>query len=395
MERVIETLQRYVREKLFCPETGLIYDYQTSRDHARRFDHLPCAEEIAADSPNPCGWGTGMEDCTLNAGLMLDTGLGRDRDFAAALVAGLHRVTTVHGRVGFFARGISPRAPGLTYSNTSRDQLTLAVYGLWRQLHSAGADGELRTQCVFLLQAAAADCRKFITPANSYDLLRLDGKRGLVSQLWNCQAHEMLRLPMVYAAAFEATGQEDHFAAARALMAEGVARTAAMDNQDTWWDLPTVQLQFSVRLLFECGFFPEYEAELRRILERIAAFARLRFSEVLAEAEAYPGEWETLNENWRFRPFMLQNGSVAPDGSTSATGGKFYFNPVYPDAYQVPNSLLRRLGSWLTVLGSGGLAITPDERARLQQLLSRIDLIRCGGDGPLRLLHGVEQVAAN
>lgn len=392
MELVIAALHRYVREKLFSPETGLIYDYQTSRDHAHRFDHLPCSDEVSADSPNPCGWGTGMEDCTLNAGLMLDTGLGRDRDFAAALVAGLHQVATVHGRVGFFARGISPRAPGLTYSNTSRDQLTLAVYGLWRQLHSAGENGELRQECAFLLQAAAADCRKFVTPANHYDLLRLDGKRGLVSQLWDCQAHEMLRLPMVYAAAFEATGAPEDLAAARSLMAEGVARTAAMDNQDTWWDLPTVQLQFSVRLLFECGFFPEYEAELRRILERIAAFARLRFGETLAEAEAYPGEWETLNENWRFRPFVLQNGSVAPDGSTSATGGKFYFNPVYPDAYKVPNSLLRRLGSWLTVLSAGGLAIPPGERARLRRLLGRIDLIRCGGDGPLRLLHGVERL---
>lgn len=391
MELVIETLHRYVREKLFSPETGMIYDYQTSRDHARRFDHLPCAEEIAADSPNPCGWGTGMEDCTLNAGLMLDTGLGRDRDFAASLVEGLHRVATVHGRIGFFARGISPRAPGLVYSNTSRDQLTLAVYGLWRQIHSAGATCDLRDQCAFLLRAAADDCRKFVTPATTYDLLRLDGKRGLVSQMWDCQAHEMLRLPMVYAAAFEATGVDAYFAAAKSLMAEGVARTAAMDNQDTWWDLPTVQLQFSVRLLFECGFFPEYEAQLRRILDRIAAFALPRLGIVLAEAEAYRGEWETLNENWRFRPFVLQNGSVAPDGSTSATGGKCYFNPIYPDAYKVPNSLLRQLGSWLTVLSAGGLAITPDERARLRRLLSRIDLMRCGGDGPLRLLHGVER----
>lgn len=104
---------RQVRETLYCPETGLIYDYVTSREPAQRFAHLPCRAEVEANLPNPCGWGTGMEDCAINAGTMLDTLWRIDGDplWAARLVDGMERCITLHGRNGFVARGFSVRAP--------------------------------------------------------------------------------------------------------------------------------------------------------------------------------------------------------------------------------------------------------------------------------------------
>ena len=60
-----------IREQLFDPRTNLFYDYTTSHDRAQKFRYLPAPEEVAADFPNPCGWGTGMEDCMLNAGSAL------------------------------------------------------------------------------------------------------------------------------------------------------------------------------------------------------------------------------------------------------------------------------------------------------------------------------------
>ena len=90
---------RQVRETLYCPETGLIYDYVTSREPAQRFAHLPCRAEVEANLPNPCGWGTGMEDCAINAGTMLDTLWRIDGDplWAARLVDGMERCITLHG----------------------------------------------------------------------------------------------------------------------------------------------------------------------------------------------------------------------------------------------------------------------------------------------------------
>lgn len=79
-----------LKKNLYCPETELFYDYRTSADPAERFALLPTAEEIGVDFPNPCGWGTGMEDCSLNGGLALELCRIYEPDcgFASRLVSG-------------------------------------------------------------------------------------------------------------------------------------------------------------------------------------------------------------------------------------------------------------------------------------------------------------------
>ena len=146
-----------LKKNLYCPETELFYDYRTSADPAERFALLPTAEEIGVDFPNPCGWGTGMEDCSLNGGLALELCRIYEPDcgFASRLVSGLERCAYIHGRTGFAARGVSVRAPLCCYSNTSRDQLTLAVYGVWRVIHSMAPEPRLRKRCAALLAAYA------------------------------------------------------------------------------------------------------------------------------------------------------------------------------------------------------------------------------------------------
>lgn len=391
MKEIQTLLSHYVRETLFCPETGMIYDYRTSYDPEKRFSHLPGSAEIAADFPNPCGWGTGMEDCTLNAGLMLSAAPGLDCEFAAKLIEGLEQCATIHGRPGFFARGISCRAPRQVYSNTSRDQLTLAVYGLWRQW-TILPDGKLKDQCSRLLELAACDCEKFITKETHYNLLRLDGGNALVSKMWECDAHEALRLPMVYAAAYAATRDEHFKELAAEKMPTAVAQTLAMENISDWWDLPTVQMQLSVRMLFESGIFPEYTETLREILERVGDYALQRFEPALRSAEEFAAPWENLNENWRLQLFRLQAESITDDASTVMVSGKAYLNPVFPEAYRQSNMLLRQIGCWMTVIEAGNRRISDAQYQRIRNLIGRIDLMRCGGDGPLRLLHGLSQM---
>lgn len=38
----IAACRHYLETELFVPETGLIYDYRSSREHTHRFDHVPC-----------------------------------------------------------------------------------------------------------------------------------------------------------------------------------------------------------------------------------------------------------------------------------------------------------------------------------------------------------------
>jgi hypothetical protein len=53
--------------KLFNPATNLLYDLEFT-DPAQ----YPTPEAAAQSQPSCAGWGTGMEDCTLTAGFVLD-----------------------------------------------------------------------------------------------------------------------------------------------------------------------------------------------------------------------------------------------------------------------------------------------------------------------------------
>ena len=73
----MEKLWRFVFEKLYCQKTGLIYENITEYTGDGNICNLPTPEQINLQVPNPCSWGTGMEDSMINAGIMLDTVLSR------------------------------------------------------------------------------------------------------------------------------------------------------------------------------------------------------------------------------------------------------------------------------------------------------------------------------
>ena len=111
-QQSLECAWRQIHDILFHPGTGMVYDYVTSHDPNHRFDHLPSPEEIAAGFPNPCGWSTGMEDCALNGGILLD--LMRFRGWENSVFAAKRFDffgVTAERAVYFFKRGafIKPR----------------------------------------------------------------------------------------------------------------------------------------------------------------------------------------------------------------------------------------------------------------------------------------------
>ena len=62
----MDTAWRFVRDKLFYPSSGLIYDHAV-KDRAEEF---PSPEEIRRGYPNPCGYTTGMDPRRHHAGCM-------------------------------------------------------------------------------------------------------------------------------------------------------------------------------------------------------------------------------------------------------------------------------------------------------------------------------------
>ncbi len=374
---------RAVVRNFFLPSLNLFYDYTTGDSFEHRFDHLPRPEEIAAGDPDPCGWGSGMEDCALHAGAMLDTAIRcGEFELASRVLIGLESLVVRHGRPGFVARGFSPFAGNLCYPNSSRDQFTLAVFGAWRAFCSMPSEVERRC-AAGILRNISDYCLEIVTAENGFNLGRFDGGPAMVSLMRRgCAPHEALRLPMFHAAAGVAAGEPERIAAATAILPEAIAKTLEMRDDGGWWDISLSQFQLSIAVLLECGRFPEAAGTLREVSREICRLTRRELDILLARGEADPARLNARMCDWRDCPRRLL---VAP----AAEGGRPYLHVTPPREYLMAAGVLRGIGNLLTTLFYGGEAPAPETGRRISRLLRAVDFPHCGCGGAIQLLQGV------
>lgn len=132
---------QHIRSSFLHADTQMFYDFAWA---GRGFDLLPTPDEVARGFPNAAGWGTGMENPALNAGqhlagVVLRHRLGGDPQAAREarlLVGGLLRLLAAARSPGFLPRGLA--LDGVShYTNSSIDQYTMVLYGLY-QYHRSG-----------------------------------------------------------------------------------------------------------------------------------------------------------------------------------------------------------------------------------------------------------------
>src|SRR6478735_5550480 len=103
-------------DRFFIKDVQLFADYLSSYEKGKELAHLPTAEEVGRQFPNPCGYGTGMEDGMILGGAMLSiitdmhavTGDEKLRDSIAKVFNGVRLCTTVHQVPGYVARNVCP-----------------------------------------------------------------------------------------------------------------------------------------------------------------------------------------------------------------------------------------------------------------------------------------------
>lgn len=375
---------------LFSPATDLFYDCLTVKGLA----HLPTPEEIARQYPNPCGWGTGMEDSMLSAGAAMDilryrhvAGDPEAQKQAQRVLQGIRLAASCHGKRGFFARSVSPSDGKSCYINSSRDQFTLAVYALWLAFRSFP---ECRDGAREVLVHAASYCENTITPESDGNLLRLDGRPGLVSTIWHAAPHEMLRLPMCYAAAWEASGDEHWQKLALQYAIPGIEATLQMNEADLWWwDITVSQMQISLAVL---AAIPMGDGALHRkylqAMEMTSAHTLPLFREKLAEAEAFTGDWTCPAPDWRQCPMTLRKDELLT-GDDGIFEGYTYAIPRRDPAFQEVMELTRSLGNLLFTLSLDPAAMPdPGMLLRYRKLLEQMDFNNMNVNGILQLQQG-------
>ena len=396
MEKLLRPAWEMIWGKLFRPETGLFYDYCSELPE---LGHLPSPEEIARNFPNPCGLGTGMEDSMLSAGAVMDV-LGLRRELvhdpdavgqAEAVLAGICRAATVHGMPGFLARSVCPVDGKSCYINSSRDQFTLGVYGAWRFLrHFPDASLSARDAVRELLVSVARYCERVVTAGNEYNLLRLDGKPALVSKVWEAAPHEMLRLPMFYAAAWEATGDEHWRGLALRYAHPGIAATLTMDQAGLWfWDITVSQMQISLAVLDAIDFGDaELHRQYRTAMRMTSRHAAELLEQKLIEAERFSGDWIVHAPDWRTCKMRTCTVPEIPTGDGVYYGLR-YDIPVRPAEFHQVMELTRSLGNLVFTLSlDPSTVIPPETRARWWAVLERMDFANMAADGVIQLLQG-------
>ncbi len=244
-------------------------DYYSPKLHAwysTPLPNLPTAAEVIDLYPNPVGYGTGMDDNPLFNGVLLVAlvelyDLSRCdsiRREAFDIYTGLKLCAVAHGIPGFIARGVSIEDGKSIYITSSRDQYTHYVDGLWQYYHSPMCDEPTRAEIRTQLSRLADTMKREITPENDYAYLRADGSkdpRGL-HKMWHVYPHEAARLPMIYAAAWDVTGNNEYYDLYRKYLIPSLDQSITLKTRpqaevNTW--VPPysfLQMQCSLALLY-------------------------------------------------------------------------------------------------------------------------------------------------
>ncbi len=350
----------------FHPEMRLIYDYRRNFSSGHGQDHLPTLEEIAACLPNPCGWGSGMEDSVINGGVMLEVLIDRyqvskdpaSAELARAVFQGLRACATVHQVKGFVARSISPLDGRSCYPESSRDQYTHFGYGLWTYHNSGMASDAEKNQICELLVDVAVYLEKHITPENDFTIPRCDGRlpRSSVCKMWQVSPHEAARLPMLYAAAYSVSGDRHWFRKYRQYAEEAAEQSLQLPLRK-FHAYALLQMQSSLRLLYEVE---QEDQQLRqKYLEAMHLAATYsEFAGWLAAHEDFNCDYSVLPGNWR----TITSATVIP--------GCRHCIPVFSEAYREAARRVREGGEAPLVQ-----MMVPERRVSPVQLELLIDRI--------------------
>jgi hypothetical protein len=362
--------------RFFQKDVQTFMDYLGSYEKGKELSHLPTAEEVGRQYPNPCGYSTGMEDGMILGGAMLSlicdrfavTGQESLRDSAEQVFGGMRRCATVHGVPGFIARNVCPEDRKSIYINSSRDQYTHFVHGLWKYYHSPLATQATKGEIRSILAAVADRMIAFVTPENDYDFCRADGQRCPlgICRMWNVQAHEAARLPMIYAAAWDTTGDERYRQQWRKYVAEAVAQSAAPVETKPAYAL--LQMQCSLELLYALEPDKDLKNTISATMSHVSSLAERRLASTLKGiAKKSPEEMRMLGPDWRqVKEWKDQKG---------------YLNPQW-GSYREIWHVTREAGeSSLILLMVDAPSIAEEQKRRLREVILQTDYLHnssCG-----------------
>lgn len=388
----MEKAWRFSWENFFCVKTNLFYDYLAKDFDDALTGHLPDVYAINKQIPNPCGWGTGMEDSTLSAGSMLDAVVARYnathdpemKHLADKIFKGM-MLCVADLESGFIARSVSPIDDKSFYYDTSRDQFTHWVYGALRLFNSKLASDTQKGDIKKVIVAIAKRLERNVVPENNYNLLRFDGKESIAGKMWgDLGRHEYFRLPFFYASAWYVSSDSHWFELYMKY------RDEAFDKMCDGFDpksyglrcYPVLQMQYSLRAVYDIEPDFEFKSKIKAFMTFVADYYK-EFT--VSESKRICAE---INEAYYYYQYKAWN--QVEMRFNGVIGDREYYNPAQSErADNKGFYYIRNVGEAVSIL-----AICPNFRfgneqcEALQHLSDSIDYERICNYSPMLLACG-------
>ena len=385
----------FVWNRLFDDRTGMFYNHLAGDDaHATKY--LPEPEMIRQLIPNPAGYGTGMEDCMLNAGIMMDAVVSRYeatadssmRGYADRIFHGMVLDASVSSQKGFLPRGVSPADGRSHYIDTSRDQYTNWWFGAYRLYFSDLSDEGQRAELRRCLTSMAEKFEAEVTEENDWNFLREDGQIGMVGKMWGeIHPHEYLRLPMLYLLTWKTTNDEHWREQYLRYRDEAIEKT--MDfvplSGATYVGL---QLQYSLNMVYDLEDSPEMRQKLRFMMQKMAepyeTMAIRQIQNLMTEEGAA----------WLRIPYTVWQ--TAKFRYAGYVGGYGYFVPE-PSDFREHQAYypLRAVGEGITIAAlCPGYRVSYAALGKLCEMADFVDYSRHRTCAPIALLDGYWRIMA-
>ena len=282
--QTINQLFNFVKDKLFCKKTNLVYDHVVNG----REKDFPTPAEILRGYPNPCGYTTGMEDGMINGATVLDacllafekSGNKEAGAFAKKLVLGMLNCAKASKDAGFLPRAVCPTDNASHYPDSSRDQYTMFAFSLHRFFNSELCDDIIKKEIKSAVVNIAKRLERNVTKENGYDALTEDNRKSLATIMWgdSLDNHEYLRLPMIYLLAFEVSNDKRWLEKYKSIRDEAIQKSLPLIN---YWALYALsQMQASIRLCYDVEPDQEYKQKYLFLMNEVSNYVESKVDSV-------------------------------------------------------------------------------------------------------------------
>lgn len=199
----IEEIHSLIWNEFVDENTDMIYELRKNL----WYRYLPTPDEVSHDIPNRCGWLTGMEDAALNGSTYLTALIKRyeinrtqeNLEEVKKILRGLFLLGTISKSDGYLARAVSTDGKQY-YSNSSVDQYTMYIYGLWKYYRTSLATDEEKEKIQSIVYAIAHRIEK-----DGFTIKTSDGKDAWYCDIGAISLDRSTRLLEVLLIAYDIT----------------------------------------------------------------------------------------------------------------------------------------------------------------------------------------------